>query len=155
MEYREETLEELIRTMREMRRQMHPRKPLGQCHPSEFYALTKVQELSREQEDGAGVSVGALTAGLGVSMPAVSKMLRRLESRGLVERRTDSGNRRMVWVELTPEGNRILAEAEEQEQTDIRWVADVLGEEDMRHLIRIFRELSQAQKTCIKEDDRC
>src|SRR5262249_22060870 len=47
---------------------------------------------------------GELAERCHVAEPTISKMLRSLEAGGLIERRTDPTNRRVVWVNLTPAG---------------------------------------------------
>ncbi len=47
---------------------------------------------------------------LGVSQATVTTQIDRLEARGLVRRERRQADRRMVWVILTPEGRRVLAE---------------------------------------------
>ena len=60
-------------------------------------------------EDGE-LQVGDLAERCGVADPTVSKMLKSLESNGLVERTTDPENRRVVWVCLTPQGRALFDE---------------------------------------------
>ena len=47
---------------------------------------------------------------LGVSQATVTTQIDRLEARGLVRRERRQADRRMVWVILTAEGRRVLAE---------------------------------------------
>ena len=54
------------------------------------------------QDDG--LRGGELAVRLGVEPPTVTKMLRRLEACGLVERRPDQADARSFRVYLTPEG---------------------------------------------------
>lgn len=53
---------------------------------------------------GDGLRGGALACRLGVEPPTVTKMLRRLESSGLVERRPDPADARSLRVYLTKKG---------------------------------------------------
>ena len=57
------------------------------------------------QDDG--LRVGELAARLGVEPPTVTKMLRRLERCGLVERRQDPSDARSLRVYLTDEGRAL------------------------------------------------
>ena len=47
-------------------------------------------------------SVGALAEAVGVSRPAASQLVDRLAEHGMVERRQDSADRRVVLVEYAP-----------------------------------------------------
>ena len=57
------------------------------------------------QEDG--LRGGELASRLGVEPPTVTKMLRRLEACGLIERRTDPTDARSLRVYLTPQGRSL------------------------------------------------
>ncbi|GIU95963.1 MAG: MarR family transcriptional regulator [Gaiellaceae bacterium] len=55
-----------------------------------------------------GLSLAELAAAEGISPPAMSGHVDRLERAGLVRRVRDSGDRRRVGLELTAEGARLL-----------------------------------------------
>ena len=57
------------------------------------------------QEDG--LRGGELAERLGVEPPTITKMLRRLEACGLVERRADPTDARSLRVYLTPQGRSL------------------------------------------------
>ncbi len=69
----------------------------------------------------AGLRGGELACRLGVEPPTITKMLRRLENFGIVERRPDPADARSFRVHLTPKGRdledpvtRCFRRAEEQ-----------------------------------------
>jgi len=51
--------------------------------------------------------VGDVAAGVGVSMPSASRLVKRLRQRGLIETSRDAANRRAILVRLTAEGQRV------------------------------------------------
>lgn len=53
-------------------------------------------------------SAGEIAAGLGISSPSLTRMLTKLEQRGLIVRALDAGDRRRILVELTSLGLRAL-----------------------------------------------
>jgi len=53
-------------------------------------------------------TVGALAARLQTRHHSVVELIDRLEARQLVARRRSEQDRRQVWIDLTPEGERIL-----------------------------------------------
>ncbi|MHB8632955.1 MAG: MarR family winged helix-turn-helix transcriptional regulator [Thermoplasmatota archaeon] len=55
-------------------------------------------------------SLSAIAEDLGVSPPALSRMVDGLVERGLVERTTASGDRRRVELALTPAGDALMRE---------------------------------------------
>jgi DNA-binding MarR family transcriptional regulator len=64
-----------------------------------------------------------------------------LQSRGLVERRPDPGDRRATLVALTEEGNRIHAAIRTARQTEAERLFADLDPADRDELARILRTL--------------
>lgn len=151
MEENLDSVEELIRVFRRFRKLAQKEKTYGRCHPGAFFMLVTIQEFYEEKPEAPGVSVGELAVSVGVSMPAVSKMLRNLEEKRWVERFSLPANRRIVYVRMTEDGKKLLEEAEEQESRKIGRVARYLGGEDTRHLIRIIKRLYEWEKDSREE----
>jgi long-chain acyl-CoA synthetase len=59
-------------------------------------------------------AASALADKLAVSRPSVTGVVDGLVGRGLVERHHDDGDRRRIGLDLTPEGARVLAAADEE-----------------------------------------
>lgn len=82
-----------------------------------------------------------LSEGLNTSTARIAGILKRLESRGLIERRTDHADNRKILVALTDDGiaesNRIYA----QMRKNIETVFEFLGPEDSLEYVRITRKL--------------
>lgn len=146
MEVNRDSVEELIRAFRVVRRPPQGGESYSRCHPAAFFMLVTIREFGERQPEAPGVSVGELAGFIRVSVPAVSRMLRKLERQELIERLSLPANRRSVYVRLTKEGQELLAEAEKQESRRIEQVARYLGEEDTRHLIRIIKKLREWEK---------
>jgi DNA-binding MarR family transcriptional regulator len=64
---------------------------------AQFRALTQLRNVGR-------MSSGQLAAVLQVTPPTIVPMIDRLEAKGLVRRVNDKADRRLSWLELTPEG---------------------------------------------------
>jgi MarR family transcriptional regulator, organic hydroperoxide resistance regulator len=75
-------------------------------------------------------SVSQLAGLLGVEVPTVTKMVRRVEAVGLVERRPDPADGRVVLVALTPAGEALRPELDERWARLGDWVVDDLSEEE-------------------------
>jgi MarR family transcriptional regulator, organic hydroperoxide resistance regulator len=92
-------------------------------HPGQEMVLTELWEQD-------GLRGGELAERLGVEPPTVTKMLRRLESCGLLERRPDPRDARSFRVYLTDEG-RSLEEAVSRcwERAEQRTLAGMSAEE--------------------------
>jgi DNA-binding MarR family transcriptional regulator len=94
-----------------------------------------------------GIGVGELATLEGVSQPAMSGHVDRLEAAGLIERRRSSGDRRRVGLHLTEAGTRVLRSARRRRTA---WLADGLAglgpdeldavERAIPHLARMLEE---------------
>lgn len=92
------------------------------------------------------LTLGALADHEQIARPSATRVVKKLEGRGLVERRTDEEDRRVVWVELTPAGRRHV-EATRQRRT--AWLAKELGrlpEADVRRLAAALGVLESLTK---------
>lgn len=72
----------------------------------EFMALSALK-----QAEGNTLRVKELAAAANATMPRLSKLITRLESRGLVERSAGGGDGRAINVTLTSAGRRVLVRA--------------------------------------------
>lgn len=61
-------------------------------------------------KDTAGVTVGELAARCLANQPTITKTVDRMQAQGLVVRITDTGDRRRVFVRLTPAGEMLVDE---------------------------------------------
>jgi DNA-binding MarR family transcriptional regulator len=107
----------LLRLARELRREAHTFGVTGG-------QATLLAGIEREGR----VGLGDLAAGEGVSAPAMSKHVDRLERAGLVKRVPgSSGDRRRVEIELTVNGQRVLRRVRSQRTA---WLATRLDQLD-------------------------
>jgi DNA-binding MarR family transcriptional regulator len=90
-----------------------------------------------------GIGVRGLAALEGVSMPAVSVHLDRLEAAGLVARRRSELDRRRVELEVTESGLRILRSARSRRTA---WLADRLRRLEPEELERVEAALPALNK---------
>ncbi|WP_436535207.1 MarR family winged helix-turn-helix transcriptional regulator [Actinoplanes sp. HUAS TT8] len=67
--------------------------------PAQSQLLCTIKDEPRRMVD--------LAAQLGMAKPALSQLIDRIESRGLVRRTTDGQDRRVVMIHATPEGQKI------------------------------------------------
>ena len=79
-----------------------------------------------ESEDGA--RVGEVAARVGVTLPATSRLIRRLERRGLTTLAIDEQDRRAVRARLTNRGLAVRAAILAYRRTALREVASALPE---------------------------
>jgi DNA-binding MarR family transcriptional regulator len=77
-----------------------------------------------------------------ITKAAISQIFTSLEKRGYVIRETDRSNRRRITVELTTEGEKVLAEAQKQSDLMLEQILTRLGEEKSWQIISLLNELS-------------
>jgi DNA-binding MarR family transcriptional regulator len=114
----------LLRLARELRREAHAFGVTG----GQATLLAVVERHGR-------IGLGELAAVEGVSAPAMSKHVDRLELAGLVRRVAgSSGDRRRVEIELTTNGQRVLRRVRSQRTA---WLATRLDQLDARSLAAV------------------
>jgi DNA-binding MarR family transcriptional regulator len=101
----------LLRLNRELRREIHSLGVTG----GQVSLLVQIQKQP-------GVGVRELAARERMSVPGMSKYVARLESAGLI-RKTELADKRRVGIELTDEGDRVLASVKRRRTA---WLADHL-----------------------------
>jgi DNA-binding MarR family transcriptional regulator len=79
----------------------------------------------------------------GISPPALSGHVDRLERSGLLVRVRSTEDRRRVGLELTPEGDRLLRSVRERRTA---WLAERLGELDPEALAAIAAAVEPLQR---------
>ncbi len=114
---------------------------------SEFYMLEGIASAD-------GIYVSEIAKKLRISPPAVSKMLKSLEEKKYIERKTDPRDRRNTAVRITPEGDRIRKGVHAKMEALMRNVIGRMGEEDTEKLIQLlvnFTELIHEESTKLKK----
>ena len=128
-----ELQEAFIRTIHRFRQDRSWHWAGGGLTRAEFYALSQIREHMQSHPGDRGVYV---------SPPAVSRMLRGLEQRGLVDRAVDRIDRRNTYVMLTPAGEAARADTIRELDGYTRRVLERMGREDMETLIRLWNRLA-------------
>lgn len=110
-------------------------------HPGQEFLLATLAE-------HGPCAIGELADHLGVEQPTITKMVRRLEPTGRLERGADPDDGRRTLVSLTPIGSRALAAAQElwaqlDELTTAR-----LTDDEATELRRLLDEVRAALGDC-------
>lgn len=111
---------------------------LGKLSQTEYLVIYFVRK--HGEYDGQcnnGVNVTSLSEVLGVSTPAVSRILRSLEEKGFIKRITNSKNRRETYISLTETGREIYLRDRETASLLYKAVEDKMGKEEIRELVRL------------------
>lgn len=88
-----------------------------------------------------GLSAGELKDKLNISSSGVANTLKQAEQKGLVIRTTDEADHRRVTIRLTESGMQQAQEHSAHLHSTIDQLMQTLGQEDSRHLIRIFQKV--------------
>jgi DNA-binding MarR family transcriptional regulator len=96
-------------------------------------------------------SLGHLGADLMLAPPSMTRLIDRLEERGLIERRRDDDDRRKVLATITPEGRRLVSAIPFLEGTPIRKAVERMKLADRERIAAAMREFSAAVKQVEEE----
>jgi DNA-binding MarR family transcriptional regulator len=90
------------------------------------------------------VLMGDLAAGLGISYPSATNMVKRLEKRGLARRRVNPADRREVEIQLTDQGIALAERMEKERVGRLEAVLNRMSDEQRNGLLNGLRAFVQA-----------
>ena len=97
------------------------------------YNVLRILRGSRE-----GLPCGEIGSRMITRDPDITRLLDRLEKRGLISRRRDAKDRRVVMARITPEGMKLLARLDEPVQEIQRRQLGHMGKERLRELAELL-----------------
>ena len=116
--------------------------------------LTQVQVM-RTLLRGGPQTLGRLGQLNGLSPTSVTRIVDRLEKRGIVTRRRESEDRRLVRVHLEPAGERVMSEIRVIKGSDIHQAVEAMTSEERTQLTASLRRLVQlAREASMREGSR-
>lgn len=110
-------------------------------HAAEL-TLAQVRVLRRLAKEPR--SLGQLGADLVLAPPSMTRLVDRLEERGLIERRRDAEDRRKVLASLTAEGRRLVSAIPFLDGTPIRTAVDRMTVADRDRIAAAMHEFNAA-----------
>jgi DNA-binding MarR family transcriptional regulator len=113
--------------------------------------LTQLSVL-RELREGAQ-STGKLGDAVGLSPASVTRLVDRLEKRGLVRRRRESEDRRYVEVLLEPAGERLLGQTKVVRGSDLHQAVESMTSEERRRLTAGLRRLVELTRAIATREE--
>lgn len=96
-------------------------------------------------------SLGQLGAELSLAAPSVTRLVDRLEERGLIERRRDQEDRRKVVATATEEGIQLVSALPFLEGTAIRAAVDRMKVADRERIADAIRDFNAAVRQAEEE----
>ena len=91
-----------------------------------------------------GMRVGELAAAVGIDDATATRLVDRLEDIGVVERRTELGDRRATTVTLTPAGADLVKAIGAQRQLFFSDVLAALNQREREELVRLTAKAAVA-----------
>ncbi|MDQ0285073.1 DNA-binding MarR family transcriptional regulator [Desulfofundulus luciae] len=101
---------------------------------NQFWVLKRILRRGR-------MSVSEAAEDMGVSLSAITALVDRLHRAGFVQRRRDEGDRRVVWLELTPRGEEVVRSCVAAKRRVMERYWGQLPEEDLEQLVCILEKL--------------
>lgn len=106
---------------------------------SEFHLLFFIRYYC--QQNAEGVTASEISAHMRVKPPTINPLLTNLEKHSLIARTPDKKDRRYVRIEMTPDGERFIAEHEKKWLDKIRGLAAFLGKEKSEELVTLMNDV--------------
>jgi DNA-binding MarR family transcriptional regulator len=116
--------------------------------PSGPLSLVHLHVLTVLEADGP-VPMGALAESLDVSQASATGIVDRMEQRGLVERRRDDDDRRVIRVALADGGREVLTGAAEQRRERLGILLNELSDDELDGFLRGSRALREARNRLV------
>jgi homoprotocatechuate degradation regulator HpaR len=106
------------------------------------YNITEQQwRVLRTIRDLKETEITALAGRVFLLPPSLSRILKDLEARGLIDRRISVNDQRRAIVSLTPEGHAVITEAEPALMVAVTEMRALFGNDRMAQLQRLLAEL--------------
>ncbi len=108
--------------------------------------------LIAKSKSGA-VKISDLALELGVTVPAVSKLLKLLESKRAIGRVSDLTDRRITYIALTGVGRQLYDNALQEMRTTGLSVMERVGEQEFRHFLEEAQRIYAAFEEVLSEEE--
>jgi DNA-binding MarR family transcriptional regulator len=92
-------------------------------------------------------TTGKLGQEVGLSAASITRLVDRLERRGLVSRHRESDDRRRVEIHLEPAGERIVAQAKIMRGSHLHRAVEAMTGEERRRLTAVLRRLVELARS--------
>ena len=123
---------------------------LNNCTMGEFIVLSKI-DICMTDEKLEFVNVSKLAEKLNVSMPAVSRILKSLETKKFIERNVDIFCRRNTRVKITKKGKIEAGKCQKNIDDFFAQVFSDLNENEQKMMANSFQIMSQRMHEKMKE----
>ena len=101
---------------------------------------------------GGRQSAGRLGYRVGLSPTSMTRLVDRLESRGLVSRHRQAHDRRLVEIQLEPAGEALLSATRVFKGTPLHLAMEAMSGDQRQRLISALHELVERARTLTKQE---
>ncbi|HAU31243.1 MAG: Transcriptional regulator [Desulfotomaculum sp. 46_80] len=136
------SLERLEITLQQLIRRIHEKMEILMVQGitgSQFFVMKKIHEKGK-------MTVSEVANELNVSLSAITALTDRLYKNGLIKRDRDEKDRRLVWLTITPQGEKTLQDYGVNRQEVFRKYLGDLSQEDLSSLINICDKILTSMK---------
>lgn len=131
----DQLVDDILELWRMLRRSTNPALR-GEITMEQYWLLRLLR-----MTGGNGMSIGDLAEGTGVGQSSISTACQRLEKAGLVARKRDEDDERVVLVRLTDEGRAQMERWRQARRVELAHMLEPLDDEELETLKQLMRRV--------------
>lgn len=143
----------LMQEMYAIGKRLEELKIFHRAMPFNNTEMQMMREIIAAKERGSRVISSGLAKLLGITRSAVSQMVKKLESKGVVRRVPDSRDKKIAYIELSEKARSIYEESRARVNGLLERIVAKLGEEKVEHFITGTNEFIDAFCEATEEVD--
>ena len=143
---------ELLQTVYATGKRMYDAKLFGRG-PFNQTEMQMIGEILANRERGKRIISSRLAEALGITRSAVSQMVNKLETKGVVRRVPDSRDKKIAYIELSDKARSIYEESRARVNGLLERIVAKLGAEKVEHFITGTNEFIDAFCEATEEAD--
>ena len=143
----------LMQEMYAIGKRLEELKIFHRAMPFNNTEMQMMREIIAAKERGSRVISSGLAKLLGITRSAVSQMVKKLESKGVVRRVPDSRDKKIAYIELSDKARSIYEESRARVNGLLERIVAKLGEEKVEHFITGTNEFIDAFCEATEEED--
>lgn len=143
----------LMQEMYAIGKRLEELKIFHRAMPFNNTEMQMMREIIAAKERGSRVISSGLAKLLGITRSAVSQMVKKLESKGVVRRVPDSRDKKIAYIELSDKARSIYEESRARVNGLLERIVAKLGAEKVEHFITGTNEFIDAFCEATEEAD--
>ena len=143
----------LMQEMYAIGKRLEELKIFHRAMPFNNTEMQMMREIIAAKERGSRVISSGLAKLLGITRSAVSQMVKKLESKGVVRRVPDSRDKKIAYIELSEKARSIYEESRARVNGLLERIVAKLGAEKVEHFITGTNEFIDAFCEATEEAD--